>query len=88
MKETQEPKYDVTNDGHIINRKTGRIIPDDEPIFILRARDKHAIKVMGNYADLCSVKGHIDVVNSRIQDFKNFADANPERMREPGEGKE
>lgn len=81
----QEPKYDVTHDGKIVNRTSGRVIPDDEPIFILRARDIHAVAAMAYYAELCSIEKHVDVVNSRIADFERFAELHVDRMQEPGQ---
>jgi hypothetical protein len=38
----QERKYDAV-DGKIVNRATGKPIPDDEPIVIFRAKDKLAV---------------------------------------------
>ncbi len=84
MNESQEPKYGINDNGEIYNRETGSVIPEDEPIFILRARDIHAIDALKNYSDLCEVDGHIMTVLHRIQDFAKFAKNNPERMREPG----
>jgi hypothetical protein len=84
MKPEQEPKYNVNELGRIYNRETGNAIPDDEPVFILRARDIHAVDALVEYLRLCKVDGHKTVVMRRLQDFKNFAADNPERMREPG----
>jgi len=81
----QEPKYDVNEDRRIINRATGRVIPDDEPIFILRARDIHAAAALIYYSKLCNIESHCDVVNMRIEDFETFAEMFPDRMQEPGQ---
>lgn len=48
MTTTNEPKYKIVN-GKIVNRASGEAIPDDEPIFILRARDKHALATLEAY---------------------------------------
>lgn len=85
MKIEQEPKYNVNAKKQLYNRETGNIIPDDEPIFILRARDKHANEVLNYYWLKCKVKEHKDAVEKRIFDFIKFKEKNPERMREPGE---
>jgi hypothetical protein len=53
---SQEPKYDVTPEGRIINRASGEIIPDDEPIFIFRARDTYALSVLLYYAQSLSLE--------------------------------
>ncbi len=80
----QEPKYTVNAQGRIINRATGVAIPDDEPVFILRAKDKVAADAIRQYAYLLPLSTtHTMVVVSRAHDFERFAYANPERMREP-----
>lgn len=45
----QEPKYTVRG-GRIVNRASGEAIPDDEPVFILRARDVLAIDALVAYS--------------------------------------
>ncbi len=78
----QEPKY--TTNGHaIVNRTSGEEIPADEPIFILRARDKHAVEVLSYYYDLVVDANHGRVVILRREQFHAFAKANPHRMKEP-----
>ena len=85
MKETQEPKYNVNAAKQLYNRETGNIIPEDEPVFILRARDIHAVATLRYYYSCCIVEGHKDTVIDRIASFNLFAQENPDRMREPGE---
>lgn len=83
MLTTQEPKYDCTPDGRIVNRSTSAVIPDDEPLMIFRARDKHARTAIAAYIANCSNADHRAVVKSRLLDFEEFAKANPDRMKEP-----
>jgi hypothetical protein len=83
MKPEQEPKYDVDNFKRIMNRETCESIPDDEPIFILRAKDKNAALTIAYYKKLCIDETHRDTVNRRLHDFVEFAHNHPERMREP-----
>lgn len=84
MTPEQEPKYGVNADGRLYNRETGNVIPDDEPVFILRARDVHAATALQHYMDACLVDGHKSVVRKRISHFVDFAISHPDRMREPG----
>lgn len=80
----QEPKYTVSSkDGRIVNRSTGKPIPDDEPVFILRAKDPHAARAIQYYIDLCKNADHRAVAKSRLLDFIEFAAKNPDRLREP-----
>ncbi len=82
MKESQEPKYDV-RDGRIIRRHTGEPIPDDEPVFIFRAKDRRALTGLTAYYAAITNPDHARAVAARIESFKAFAAGHPERMREP-----
>jgi hypothetical protein len=82
MSPEQEPKYDAI-DGKIVNRVSGQAIPDDEPVFVIRARDRHALMALRFYRDLCQDTGHIDFVEKRIVQFSNFKLNHPDRMKEP-----
>lgn len=78
----QEPKYTV--DGRsIINRATGEAIPDDEPVFIMRARDRNALFGMIEYARRCADPDHVAAVDKRISDFAQFAALYPNRIKHP-----
>ena len=82
LSECQEPKYTVN--GHaLVNRVSGEEIPEDEPVFILRARDHYARRVLNSYLALLSVGEHRRAVQVRCDDFQNFALLHPERMKEP-----
>lgn len=80
---SQEPKYAVSTDGKLINRTTGKAIPDDEPVMIFRAKDTKAMFALNAYLDVCNDKAHRATIKRRIADFTDFAAANPELMREP-----
>lgn len=82
MTRQQEPKYEI-RDGRLVNRASGEAIPDDEPVMIFRARDKHAHGAILNYARLCRDEHHYGVVQDRARDFAEFAEKHPERMKEP-----
>jgi hypothetical protein len=88
MKVEQEPKYNaiVCDDGEtrLINRRTGNIIPDDEPIFILRARDLNSLTTINHYYVKCLVEQHANYVMYRAFDFIKFKVKHPDIMRQPG----
>lgn len=67
----------------IFNRKTGVFIPRDEPVFVLRAKDKYAVDILRFYASLLSDGEHLGSVCDRIADFEKFAADHPEQMKEP-----
>lgn len=78
----QEPKYTVN--GHaIVNRASGEEIPADEPVFIIRARDWHAVRTLQYYAAHVRDTQHADAVMDRAEQFRDFRRANPGRMKEP-----
>jgi hypothetical protein len=79
----QEPKYTTTQHGRLCNRSTGKPIPDDEPVFVLRAKDANAAKTLQAYIDLCQNPDHRAVAKSRLLDFMAFALKHPDLMKEP-----
>lgn len=82
---SQEPKYTVNTRGRITNRATGKPIPDDEPVFLIRAKDTRAVNAILYYAYLAgwSTSEHGRAVLERVKHFKDFAAAHPGRMQEP-----
>lgn len=85
MDAKQEPKYEA-RDGRIFNRASGEAIPDDEPVFILRARDTTAVATLLHYYHghrLAENDQHADAVLQRVLDFQRFMREHPERMKYP-----
>lgn len=78
----QEPKYTVDGTS-VVNRVSGEPIPKDEPVFIMRARDKFAAEAIYNYALDCPPGEHREAVLKRLEDFTTFSKAHPERMKAP-----
>lgn len=84
LKTAQEPKYTTgTKDGRLVNRETGKPIPDDEPVFVLRAQDIHAVQLLYSYLSMVNEPDQAISVSRRITDFMDFARNNPGRMKEP-----
>jgi len=88
MKQSQEPKYEIVN-GRLVSRKDHEAIPDDEPVFILRARDGLSVSALIAYFEQISMSNrlphdmHTDAVAGRINDFQRFANEHPARMKYP-----
>jgi hypothetical protein len=81
---SQETKYTTERaTGRIVNRDTGAAIPDDEPVFILRARDIHAQTVLESYFRECNNPDQMACARGEIDRFRAFAEQHPERMKEP-----
>lgn len=77
-----DPKYAVV-DGQFVNRASGEAIPEDEPVFIFRARDWHAEQIIHAYAGLCTDPQHIEIVLECARNFQDFKNDHPDRMKEP-----
>lgn len=83
MEITQEPKYGI-KDNRLYNRSSGEVIPDDEPVFIFRAKDALALEALKRYINLFHPdKEHHKAISERIKDFEKFAGDHPERMKYP-----
>lgn len=73
--------------GAFVNRVSGEAIPDDEPVIIFRARDRHALAMLEFYRAMVVDPHHAQAVEERILDFRTFRAVHPDRMKEPGIGK-
>lgn len=72
----------------IIKTSNGDSIPTDEPLFLLRGRDRLALPLLRLYEVLSEVDGcndyHMNGLRTRIGDFAQFRRDNRERMKQPG----
>lgn len=82
MNTTQEPKYTIEN-GKLVNRQSGEAIPDDEPVMIFRARDQRAASAIAFYYRGVIDDEHRTAVGLRLAQFNAWAEAHPDRMKEP-----
>lgn len=61
-------------------------VPEDEPVFILRARDGFALSTIRSYQSTMSpTSDEWKVIQDVIDDFVKFKDENPYKMRRPSE---
>jgi len=81
-----DPKHHIEGERII---KTGNLepIPDNEPLLLLRGRDRLALPLLKHYLELSIADGctayHMDAVNERIKAFQDFALSSP-TMKQPG----
>ena len=59
--------------GRVVNRATSLAIPKTEPIFILRAQDKHAIHALIAYMEACETPEQKEGVERRLAEFTVYA---------------
>lgn len=71
----QEPKYKIEN-GKIVNRADGIAIPDNEPLFIFRAKDIKAAYAIECYSMMLDEGVHKKVVLERVDDFRKYQKGN------------
>lgn len=80
-------RFSIHND-EIIKTSNGEAIPHEEPLLILRARDRLAIPLLRIYQQLAIVDGcnewFTDQQKVTIQQFEDFKTKYPERMKQPG----
>ena len=77
-----DAKYAIDT-GKFVNRESGEEIPDDEPVFIFRARDMHAHNALAYYKTLCTNIDHQAAIKKQLDRFLDFAMDYPQRMKEP-----
>jgi hypothetical protein len=78
-------KFGVLN-NKIVNLVSLQEIPEDEPLFLLRARDSHAYDTLMHYLRLNAGGDdlHQEGIMQVIRRFIAFATDHPERMKQPG----
>ncbi len=77
-----ERKYKIM-DNKIVKRSNQAPIPDDEPLFIFRAKDRKAISALVAYNMILDNLEQKESVTKSINDFRAFAEKNPDLMDEP-----
>ncbi len=67
-------------------RDTGEAIPEDEPIFILRACDRQASSILRVYqAKMRPASDCWKGLQAVIEEFTHFRQNNPDKMKQPEE---
>lgn len=72
----------------IIKRANDEPIPEDEPIFVLRARDYISIPTLQDYRRRCEADrcdpGHLSGIDGVIEDFSDWQIRHPAKQKQPG----
>ena len=77
-----ERKYDIQN-NKLVKRTNGIPLPEDEPLFVLRAQDKIALAILGAYHAMTDNVQHKEAIMLVIKDFQKFELEHPDRMKTP-----
>lgn len=71
----------------IVKTTSGEAIPEDEPLFLLRARDRLALPLLRVYEQLSLVDGcntyHFAALLKTIAEFEEFTRLHGDRMKQP-----
>ena len=74
--------------GEVVKTASGEVLPHDEPLFLLRARDHLATRLLARYRNLCVEDGcnreHLHALDNHIAAFAQFKIDRPEMMKQPG----
>lgn len=81
-------RFHVDRDGYIVKTSNNQRIPEDEPVFLFRGRDRLSLPMMHIYVQLCLVDGCNDYflgeMDEPINELTRFKNEHPERMKQPG----
>jgi len=77
-----ERKYKI-KDGRLVKKSNEVPIPENEPLFIFRAKDKKALSALVAYNMILDRLDQKESVTKSINDFRDFQEKNPELMQEP-----
>lgn len=78
-----ERKYKINEDGRLVKKSTGKPIPNDEPVFIFRAKDRKAVVAIMAYVMVLDDLDQREEVLKSVKLFTEFQRNHPERMGEP-----
>lgn len=75
-------------EGGNVFKANGKVIPPEEPIFILRGRDNRALPLLKTYYESCRTAGcnswQLTGIEKAIDAFRSFSKDHSGRMKEPG----
>lgn len=72
----------------IVESATWEWVPDDEPLFLIRARDRNALAMLRYYELICGQdncsSSYMRRIRERIEAFERYAREHEDLMRQPG----
>ena len=77
-----ERKYQI-QDNRLVKRSNQVPVPDDEPVFIFRAKDRKALPILLAYLLILDNLDQKEEVTKSVNDFRAFQEMYPEKMAEP-----
>lgn len=77
-----ERKYCIS-EGRLCKKSNLVPVPDDEPVFIFRAKDRKSLGAILAYCVTLDSLDQREAVMKCVEDFRRFQQLNPDRMGEP-----
>lgn len=77
-----ERKYQII-DNKLVKRSNQVPVPDNEPLFIFRAKDRKALATLVAYNMILDNLDQKAEVTKSINDFRAYQEMNPDKMAEP-----
>ena len=78
--------FEIIHNSLVLKRTTVEVVPEDEPVFILRARDCKALGTIRCYQSIFApTSEQWKVCQAVVDDFTKFREENPDKMGEPDE---
>ena len=82
-----DSKFHVEGE-QIIKTTNGEVLPEDEPLFLIRARDHLALDLLHHYIRISEADGctdyHLEGTRRALRAFAEFKARHPGRMKQPG----
>jgi hypothetical protein len=69
--------------GRLVNIATGIPIPDDEPVVVFRAKDKHLPEVLKAYYYECRNEEQEKAIQKLREKILDWQEKNPAKVHEP-----
>lgn len=80
--------FHIDENYQLVKTSNNQPVPEDEPLVIIRGRDRLAIPALEHYRELAVADHCNDYMLQRIDTdfdlFRAFKIAHPERMKQPG----
>ena len=70
-------------EGHIVNTETGRVVPEDIPLFLFLGTDKWAPATIANYFRRCQNQKHTEEGLEVATQMQEWQKMHPEQVHEP-----
>lgn len=80
--------FHVDDQLRLVKTSNGEVVPEDEPLFVLRGRDSIAVDAIFLYLLRCKHRGvpkdRLDALKGVLREFLKYKMSHPEALKLPG----